>query len=104
MAEVEKDLLESLFCALGFMGRKQNADKAAKYAARLDRPFKVIDAQLSEREWLVADRFTVADLNVASLFPWAKMAGIDLAPHAALARWVDRCLARPAFERARLRS
>lgn len=104
MTEVEKDLLESLFYTLGFMGREQDADKAAEYAALLDRPFKVIDAQLSQREWLIADRFTVADLNVASLFPWAKIARIDLTPYPALANWTERCLARPAFERARSRS
>ena len=103
MTEVEKNLLEVLFYTLGFLGYPKDEDKAREYEAMLERPFKVLDAHLEARQWLIADRFTVADLNVASLFPWAKIAGVDLGGYPAMSRWVDACLARPAMERARSR-
>ncbi|MCY4039769.1 MAG: glutathione S-transferase family protein [Gammaproteobacteria bacterium] len=103
MTEMEKTLLEVLFYTLGAMGYPKDADKAKEYEALLARPFKVLEAHLSSREWLVAERFTVADLNVASLFPWAKMAGIDLGGYPSTAKWVDACLSRPAFARASAR-
>lgn len=103
MTEVEKNLLEVLFYTLGFLGYPQDADKAREYEQLLERPFKVLESHLSDRDWLIADRFTVADLNVASLFPWAKIARIDLTGYPAISNWVDTCLSRPAFEQARQR-
>ena len=101
MTEVEKNLLEVLFYTLGFLGYPKDADKAREYEQLLERPFKVLDSQLSGRDWLISERFTVADLNVASLFPWAKIVGVDLSGYPAISNWVDACLSRPAFERAR---
>ena len=41
--------------------------------------------------------FTVADLNVASVLSWVKMARIDLDAFPNLAEWLGRCLGRPAL-------
>ena len=103
MTEIEKTLLEVLFHSLGLLGYAKDAGKAKECEAALERPFKVLDAHLAGREWLVADRFTVADLNVASHFPFARMANIDLGGYASMSRWVDACLSRPAMARARAR-
>jgi glutathione S-transferase len=42
-----------------------------------------------------------ADLNLASILVWGKMGRLDLSAHLDVARWLDSCLARPAYRRVR---
>ena len=53
-------------------------------------------AHLNARQRLVADRFTVADLNVASVLSWSRGSKFDLSPWPNAAGWLDRCLSRRA--------
>lgn len=101
MTETEKPLLRALFHSLGVMGHPKDPAVVAECLKELERPFKVIDAHLDGREWLVGERFTVADLNVASVFSWGKTARLDLSAYPNLKRWLDACLGRPAFLRVR---
>jgi glutathione S-transferase len=52
----------------------------------------------------VDGNFTVADLNLASILVWGKMGRLDLSAHLDVARWLDSCLARPAYRRVRDRT
>jgi glutathione S-transferase len=94
MTEVEKPLLVFLLHAFG----RPAVDDAtlAQNRQTLDRPLAVLDAHLSGRDWLVADHFTVADLNVASVLAWTRPAQYDLGAYPRAAAWLDRCLGRPA--------
>ena len=65
---------------------------------RLKRPLKVLDDHLAAHTWLVADRFTIADLNVASALGSAGMAGVDLSAFANVTKWLAACNARPAAQ------
>ena len=67
----------------------------------LKRPLKVLNDALASRGHLAGTGFTVADLNVASILIWAKMARLDLSASPDLKRWLDACLARPAYQRLR---
>lgn len=53
---------------------------------------------LKDREWLVGSKFTVADLNVASVINLLQGKVGGCAP--AVASWLDRCLGRAAYLRA----
>jgi glutathione S-transferase len=57
---------------------------------------KVLDHGLAGRDWLLGDRFTVADLNVAAPLALARPAGVDFGDLTNALKWLDRCLARPA--------
>ncbi len=76
----------------------------ASYAERdellLRKPLGVLNKTLSARDHL-AGGFTVADLNVASILVWGKMGRLDLSAHSDVKRWLDSCLARPAYSRVR---
>lgn len=67
----------------------------------LQRPLKVLNDALAARGHLAGSDFSVADLNVASILIWGKMARLDLSACPDLKRWLDACLARPAYERLR---
>jgi len=61
--------------------------------------FRVLNSHLAHTQYLIADRFTVADLNVASVLMRPKYM-----PHISafdeLNEWFGRCAARPALARA----
>jgi glutathione S-transferase len=63
---------------------------------------RVLDAHLAEREFMVADRFTVADIFATHVLVWALSARMEL-KSAALDAYVARMETRPALARARER-
>lgn len=71
----------------------------AKALATLQRPLHRLEDHLAAQDWLVAGRFTVADVLVEETLRYAANApGVfDAFPH--VKAWFDRCQARPAFQR-----
>lgn len=67
----------------------------------LKKPLGVLNDALAARGYLAGHSFTVADLNVAGILMWGKMARMDLSAYPELTRWLDACLARPAYARVR---
>ena len=94
--EVERPLLLAAANLLLFPNEGRDPAQAAMACAKLDRPFRVIDAHLSGRPFLLGDRFTVADLNVAAVMTLVPIAGVPIAAYPALSRWLGECLERPA--------
>jgi glutathione S-transferase len=80
----------------------------ASYAERdellLKKPLGVLNDALAERDYLLGNTFTVADLNVASILAWGKMGRLNLSGHTDVTRWFDACLDRPAYGRVRDRA
>lgn len=101
MTEVETPLLATLLHRRLLPPAQRDAAAASENAARLERPFGVLDGALRGRAYLLGDTFSVADLNVASVLGWAAMAGLELAPWPQLAAWLTRCTERPAYTAAR---
>ena len=77
----------------------------ASYAERdellLRKPLGILNDALAGREYLVGNSFTVADLNVASILVWGKIARLDMSTYPEATRWLRGCLARAAYGRAR---
>lgn len=96
MTEIEKPLLTIMLNALGMAP----ADDAtlAQCRSALDRPLGVLEAHLADRAWLLGDRFTIADLNVASVLVWARGAKLDMTAFPKVAAWLRACMSRPAFK------
>ena len=55
---------------------------------------KVLEGALAGRPYLLGEEFTVADLNVAAVI--SRAVDMDLSATPRLARWLERCLERPA--------
>jgi glutathione S-transferase len=56
-----------------------------------------LEAALLGRDWLVEDRYSIADLSVAPRVQMYPAVGLDLDHHPALGAWLARVVARPAF-------
>jgi glutathione S-transferase len=72
--------------------------KLAEALGVLVKPFKVLDAAVAERPYLLGHEFTVADLNVAAVI--SRAIEMDLGATPALKAWLTRCLERPAAREA----
>jgi glutathione S-transferase len=93
--EVEKPLLLTAAVRHLFDPREPGEEETAITLAKLKRPFAVLDAHLKERDHILGDRFTVADLNVAAVMHFIPIADIDISEWPSLDRWLRSCLDRP---------
>lgn len=66
--------------------------------AALGRYFARIDQHLAGREWLVGERFTVADVVLADCVRYAQGQAALFADHPYLSAWLSRCQARPGWK------
>ena len=62
--------------------------------------FALLDKHLGGRQFLMGDRFTVADAYLFTLLNWTKFQSIDLGPYPNLKSYWDRVGARPKVQEA----
>jgi glutathione S-transferase len=74
-----------------------DAEIEAEAIATLDQPLKVLDAHLANHEFLVADRFMIADLNVAAQMALMRFVDYDLDPYPHVKEWVNKAWSRPSL-------
>jgi glutathione S-transferase len=101
MLEMEALLLDLLQHRAVLPEFARDTSYAERDELLLRRPLGVLNNALSGRDHLADGDFTVADLNVASILAWGKMGRLNLSTHSNVARWLDNCLARPAYSRVR---
>jgi glutathione S-transferase len=77
---------------------QRRPDLADAALAQLRKRLQVLDDQVRDQPWLLAGGFSVADLNVAAVLQRLPQIGGSDFPHALA--WHQRCLARPAAQRA----
>ncbi len=68
-------------------------------AEKLRRTLKRLEAHLGTHSHLVANRFTVADINLAECLRYAQSHPTLIAEFPAVKAWLEGCQARPAFKR-----
>ena len=64
------------------------------------RPFDVLDAALSKGPWLLGENFSAADVAMGSMLNFAVRMFKMVSSRPSFEAYVDRCVARPAFQRA----
>ena len=104
MLEIERLLLELLEHSVLLPEYSRDASVVERVGLLLKKPLTVLNRALAGRGFLAGDGFTVADLNVAGILMWGKLSRMDISAYPNLARWLDGCLARPAYARLRERS
>lgn len=106
VTECEADALTVLMHRLALPAERRKPDLAAAAERRLAVPLRVLEQHLAAQQaagqgHLAADRFTVADLCVASVLHWVRPAGDLLRAHPQVQGWIAGCMARPAFRAAK---
>jgi glutathione S-transferase len=101
VTECEKDALHVLFQRAIFPPERRDEESAIRAEKRLRVPLRVLEAHLDGRDYVAADRFTVADVNVASVLAWARPSRALIGEFPQVFGWLGRCLERPAQRRVR---
>jgi glutathione S-transferase len=96
MLETEALLLDLLMHRAMLPEYGRDPSFAERDELLLQKPLRILDGALQGRDHLAGNAFSVADLNVASILSWGRIARLDLKPHPNVARWLDACLKRPA--------
>ncbi|TPW28724.1 glutathione S-transferase family protein [Pararhizobium mangrovi] len=76
------------------------ANPAAYPWGSFDRMMSALETRLAEREWVAADRFTMADFMISGTLSFMETMKV-LAPSPVLRFYMQRCLERPAAVRGR---
>ena len=79
---------------------QRNAAAAEAAKQDVDVALGVLDGALAGRQFLVGERFSLADLATAGFFGWLQFMGLDYAKWPNVSAWVERCRARPSHRRA----
>ena len=106
--EVEKDALTVLAHRLAMPADQRKPELAEAAERRLHVPLRVLEQHLAAQAeraeaHLAADRFTVADLCVASVLNWARPARALIEAHPRVGAWLAACMERPAYRELRSR-
>jgi glutathione S-transferase len=92
---LERPVLPLMIHRLALPPEHRREDQVERAMTHLARPLAAMNAALHGHDWLAGDRFTVADLNVASILNAAISADIWFDDHPAVSDWLRRCYARP---------
>ncbi|HVY99048.1 MAG TPA: glutathione S-transferase family protein [Dongiaceae bacterium] len=97
VAKEIEDLLVTIMVNRTMLPEPERNAAAADTAERqLQKPLAVLEATLAERDYLVGNRFTVADLNVSVVMSTIVRIGLPVGRYPKVGAWLDRCLDRPA--------
>ena len=96
--EVEPHSIQVLYHVAANKPEARDPTIARASIDALRAPFAVLDAALARTGYVVGDRFTVTDINVAEIIRYAMPAPelFDAAPR--VKSWLAACHARPAFK------
>jgi glutathione S-transferase len=94
--EVEDLLITILVNRMMLPEAERNPVAADTAERQLQKSLAVLEGALAGRDYLVGNRFTVADLNVSIVMSLINRLALDIARTPKVRAWLDRCLTRPA--------
>jgi glutathione S-transferase len=97
LTELEDNIVTMVQSVLMPLERKPDAARVERARAALNAPLRVLDAALTQDRYLVGNRFTVADLNVAGVAAGLGIANFDLSAWPNVKAWLATCTSRKAL-------
>jgi glutathione S-transferase len=95
MTELETPLLVLLCNRKMFLPEHRDPQEEEIALQKIARPLNVLETVLTQSAHVLAERFTVADLNIASVMIFARLAEIDLTDWPKVDAWLSKALSRP---------
>jgi glutathione S-transferase len=94
--EIEHLLIEILEHRVMLPEGERDPALADAASEKLQKPLRVLEQTLTDRDYLVGNRFTVADLNVSIVMSLINRLSLDITRYPNARAWLDSCLGRPA--------
>ncbi|KAI1821317.1 glutathione S-transferase [Xylaria intraflava] len=71
-----------------------------RYVGETERLYGILNTRLADRDYVVGNKFSIADINLLGWANAASFAGFDLeGQFPNVHKWLERCLARPAVQK-----
>lgn len=99
MTEVEPFLITLLVQQVFTPEDQRRPDRVEEARQALVPRLGVLNNHLSGRPFLLGSKFTIADLNLSSVFSLAEVVKVELAPYPNIKKWVETCFSRPARQK-----
>ena len=97
LTELEDNVMTLVRNARMPADRKPDLARVEHAKEGLKAPLRVLHAALAQSQYLLGNRFSVADLNVAGVVGGLGLAKFELAPWPKVGAWVTACTERKAF-------
>lgn len=99
LSELQPPLVDALI-QLKFVPEDKRDQARIDSAIEKTKPLlKTLEEALSKASYLVSNRFTLADLNVASVVEINKMIDNDISEYPSVMSWLETCHSRPAYKK-----
>jgi len=99
ITQLEPDCIDLILHRKALVEKDRNATVAATAEQHLAKPLTVLNDALDGKNYLVADRFTIADINMAGILSYALNSGFDCSSFPNVQRYLNDILSRPARKR-----
>jgi len=101
MTEIEPHLITALRHRIFFPPEQRNEQTAVQAIEAVKAPLKVLDDRLKGRDYILGKDFSIADLNVSAVASYVNILKVDLSATPTAQAWLQKCLGREAYQRAR---
>lgn len=100
LSQMESSCVDLILHRKVFADKDRNPDIIQAAEKKLMKPLEVLNNYLSGKDFLIASKFTVADINMAGVLSYALGGQFDFSPYPNVARYLDAILSRPARRKA----
>ncbi|MEK7792131.1 MAG: glutathione S-transferase family protein [Pseudomonadota bacterium] len=100
LTQMEASCVDLVLHRKVFAAKDRNPDIVQSAEKKLIKPLEVLNNHLTGKDFLVANKFTVADINMAGVLSYALGGKFDFSPYKNVARYLDAILSRPARRKA----
>lgn len=100
VAQMETHCVNIIFQKKLVAEKDRDFDLIKSAERSLMKPLGVLDNYLGGKDFLVANKFCVADINVAGILSYARNGEYDFSPYNNVTRYLNNILSRPARKRA----
>ena len=99
MTEMEPPLAQLFLERVIRKEDQRDEQNEARALDTLKRPLNALEQHLDGLQFLLGERFSVADLNLASVLTLINRANFDLQAYPYIKRWRQACYDRPAYQK-----
>ena len=99
MLELQKPAVDWLIQEMFVPADKKEPKVIEKSKETIGQVLPILDREFTSKQFLVGDRFTMADLNVASIVSICAALRFDMTPYKNINKWMSACSDRPAFQK-----
>lgn len=99
MTELQPPLVDILIQMVFVPEDKRNHSLIEKAKEKTPGLLRILDQALAGRDFMVANKFTVADINMASVVAILAHLQMDIVPYKNIQNWMEKINSRPAFRK-----